>query len=158
MTRFEILQIITGFLGSCGFGILFNIRGKRWLFASLGGLFSWMLFVVLKFAFESEPLRYFIVSLVISVYAEILARVLKTPTTTFIMTSLIPLIPGGSLYYTMSHALSADWQSFVPRALYTMELAVALALGIVSAAAIFRFVRRPAGPGEKSDSTEEGKI
>ncbi|MBQ1965266.1 MAG: threonine/serine exporter family protein, partial [Clostridia bacterium] len=41
-----------------------------------------------------------------SVYAGIMARVLKTPATTFITTSLIPLIPGGSLYYTMAYAFA----------------------------------------------------
>ena len=136
MTKFELLQILTGFLGTCGFAILFNIRGRRWIFAVLGGLISWTLFVVLGFFFENEPLRYFIVSLLLSVYAEVMARVLKTPTTTFIMTSLIPLIPGGSLYYTMSHAISGEWGIFTSRALYTMQLAVALALGIVAVAAV----------------------
>jgi len=136
VTEFELMQILTGFLGTCGFGILFNIRGRRWIFAVLGGLISWTLFVVLGLVLANEPLRYFIVSLLLSAYAEIMARILKTPTTTFIMTSLIPLIPGGSLYYTMSHAISGEWGNFTARALYTLQLAVALALGIVVTAAV----------------------
>ena len=94
-------------------------------------IFSWTIFVLLKFIIESEPIRYFIVAAIISIYAELMARLLKTPTTTFHMTGLIPLIPGGSLYYTMKSALEGQSGSFLDKGIYTVELAVALALGIV---------------------------
>ena len=60
-----------------------------------------------------------------------MARVLKTPTTTFIITGLIPLIPGGSLYYTMTNAFSGNLQTFIEKGLYTLGLAGALAAGII---------------------------
>ena len=140
MTKFEILQIITGFLGSLGFAILYNIRGKKLLFASLGGLLSWLIFVLLKFATDNEPIRYFLVAVLISIYAEIMARLLKTPTTTFVITSLIPLIPGGSLYYTMAAAFEGNVNAFQTRGFATLQLSVALALGIVLTAALTRIV------------------
>ncbi|MBO5870047.1 MAG: threonine/serine exporter family protein [Clostridia bacterium] len=131
MTQTEIIQILSGFVGSIGFAILFNIRGKRLITAAIGGLLSWLLFVLISKGVSSEPIIYFIIACVISAYAEIMARVLKTPTTGFITTSLIPLIPGGSLYYTMVHAIEGDLNAFLPKAIYTMELASALALGII---------------------------
>ena len=127
----EFLQIITGFIGSLGFGILFNVRGKRLLVASLGGLFAWALFILLGFGLSDEAVRYFIVSAVVSVYCEIMARVMKTPTTTFLMTCLIPLIPGGSLYYTMRNAFQGRVDGFLERGIKTLSLAVALALGVI---------------------------
>ena len=135
MTQTEIIQIITGFIGSLGFAILFNVRGRKMLFAALGGLFSWTMFVLLGFIIESEPIRYFIVAASVSIYAEVMARVLRTPTTTFIMTALIPLIPGGSLYYTMAYAFESDLNRFLDKGIYTLELALALALGVIIAAA-----------------------
>lgn len=140
MTQTELLQIITGFLGSLAFAILFQIRGKKLVFAGLGGFLSWALFVLLKFLTESEPIRYFLVAVLISVYAEILARLLKTPTTTFVISSLIPLIPGGSLYYTMASLLEGSTEGFLERAIYTLELTAALALGIVLSGAIARMI------------------
>ena len=130
MTQTEIIQILAGFVGSLGFAILFHIRGKRRLLAAIGGLLSWLLFVLLSKWIKSEPVVYFVVACVISVYAEIMARVLKTPTTIFVTTSLIPLIPGGSLYYTMVLAFQGDFDTFLPKAIYTLQLASALALGI----------------------------
>lgn len=131
MTGYEFVQIITGFLGALGFSILFHIRGKRLVMSALGGLFSWTAFVLLGFVIASEPIRYFLVAAFVSVYAEIMARVLKTPTTTLLMASLIPLIPGGSLYYTMAYAMSGDVESFLTKATGTLKLAAALALGIL---------------------------
>ena len=142
MSQFDILQIITGFLGSLGFAILFNIRGNRLIGASIGGFLSWTLFVLLGFLTANEPLRYFIVALTISIYAEIMARVLKTPTTTFHMTALIPLIPGGSLYYTMASIFEGNHESFLTKAIHTLQLAIALALGIVLVTAVARTVTR----------------
>ena len=139
----EIIQILTGFLGSVGFGVLFNIRGKRLLMASLGGLFSWGLFVILSEVIESEAVNYFIVALLISLYAEGMARWLKTPTTVFITTALIPLIPGGSLYYTMVYAFKSDAVNFIEKGIATLILASALALGIIVAATLTKlFIRQ----------------
>jgi uncharacterized membrane protein YjjB (DUF3815 family) len=142
MTNAEIIQIITGFIGSFGFAILFNVRGKKFIFAALGGFLSWTTFVLLGFLIESEPIRYFIVAASISLYAEVMARTLRTPTTTFIMTSLIPLIPGGSLYYTMAYALESDVNRFLEKGIYTLELALALALGVIIAAAATGMILR----------------
>ena len=118
MTQTEIIQILAGFVGSIGFAILFNIRGKSLIATAIGGLFSWLLFVILSKYIKNEPFVYFIIACVISTYAEIMARVLKTPTSAFITTSLIPLIPGGSLYYTMVHAFEGDLHAFLPKAIY----------------------------------------
>ena len=135
-----ITQILAGFVGSIGFGILFNVRGKKLLMASLGGLFSWSLFLALSVFIKNEPLNYFIVALLMSVYAELMARKLKSPTTCFITISLIPLIPGGSLYYTMAYAFQSDIEKFAGKGIYTLSLAAALALGIIVATTFTRVI------------------
>ncbi len=132
----EIMQIITGGIGSLGFAILFNIRNRRLVAATIGGLMSWALFVLLRKFIPSEPTCYFIVALACSIYAEIMARALKSPATAFITTALIPMVPGGSLYYTMAYAFESDPEKFLERAVYTLKLASSLALGIIVAATL----------------------
>ena len=99
--------------GTIGVGLLFTIRGKKLWLAGLGGGLAWLLFLLLGFVIENEVARYFIVSVVITLYAEILARILKTPASTFCIVSLIALIPGGGLYYSMAYALSGESALFV---------------------------------------------
>ena len=135
----ELLQLVTAFIGTFGFSILFHIRGRKLWLAALGGLFAWTVFLALGFFIESEPVRYFIVSMLTTLYAEVLARMVKTPTTTFVIVSLIPLIPGSGLYYTMANALSGNSEGFMERGIYTLELSLALSLGIIL---VTSFVRR----------------
>ena len=137
-----LIQIFTGFLGSLGFSILFNIRGRKLWVASLGGLISWTIFLLLEPVFPGEASRYFFAAAAVTVYSEVFARVLKTPTTTFLVSSIVPLIPGGSLYYTMSHALMGDYSSFFTRGIHTLKLASALALGIIVAMSAVKLIRR----------------
>jgi len=136
----DLIQIFMGCLGSLGFGILFNIRGRKLIIASLGGLMSWSVFLLLAPIFSSEALRYFFASAAVTIYAELFARIIKTPTTMFLVPSLIPLIPGGSLYYTMNYALNEQWPVFAAKAVYTLELAFALALGIIAVTTLNRMI------------------
>lgn len=138
MNSDDVLQILTGFTGTLGFCVLFHIRGAKLWMAALGGLLSQACFLLFGTIISSEVIRYFIVSVLLTVYAEVLARLLKTPVTTFCMVTLIPLVPGGALYYTMAYALHEDWALFVPKALYTLELSAALSAGILLVTAATR--------------------
>ena len=37
----EFIQLMAALLGSLGFAALFNIRGKKLIFATIGGFLSW---------------------------------------------------------------------------------------------------------------------
>lgn len=138
----DILRIITGSLGTLGFSVLFNIRGKRLVMSTLGGCLSWSLFLLLAVFTSNEPVRYFIVSVFVALYAEVVARIFKTPTTTILMAALVPLIPGASLYYTMAYALESDINRFLTKAVYTLQLAGALALGIVVTTMVITIINK----------------
>ena len=127
-----VLQVCMSFLGALGFSVLFNVRGLKLFLAALGGAMSWSIFLLMEPLGSSEPLRYFVSAFAIAVYAEIFARVLKTPATTFLIPSLIPHIPGGSLYHTMRYGLDRQWSACLSQAFYTLKLAMALALGIIA--------------------------
>jgi len=135
-----IIQILMGYLGSLGFNILFNIRGRKLLIASFGGLISWAVFLALEPLLPGEAIRYFLSAAAVTVYGEIFARIEKTPTTTFLVPSVIPLIPGGSLYYTMNYALNKQWAEFSHRGFYTLQLALALAVGIIAVTTLVRLL------------------
>ena len=139
-------QIISGCIGTFGFGVLFNIRGRKLLFGSMGGFLAWTLYVLFSLFIQNEAVVYMLVSISTSIYAEILAIKLRTPTTPFLIISLIPLIPGGSLYYTMAYALDGNLSSFISKAVYTLQLAAALSVGIILVLSIAKHVKLPKKP------------
>lgn len=136
-----IIQILMGGLGTLGFNVLFHIRGRKLALATLGGLISWTVFLAAAPILPGESARYLLSAAIVTVYGEILARIEKTPTTTFLVPSVVPLIPGSSLYYTMNYALNRQWSAFAYRALYTVELAVSIAVGIIAVTTVFRLIR-----------------
>ena len=68
-------------------------------------LVFWAVYLVFLYFVDNEYLGFFVVAILITIYSEIWARILKTPATTILMPTVIPLIPGGSLYYAMDAAL-----------------------------------------------------
>ena len=138
----EIIQIITATVGSLGFGILFNVRKKRLIAVGLGGGAAWALYLFFDMITGSLGVSYFLVSLLVSLYAEAMARIFKSPTLVFISPSLIPLVPGASLYYTMSHALSQKTELFLGSALTTLTAAAALAIGIIVGAVVAKLLTK----------------
>ena len=139
MTQHQIIQIITAAPASVAFSLLFNIRGKRKLTAiAIGGCLAWLLHILLVISGLDEAMSYFIVSTLVSLFAEAMARILKAPTTLFIAPCAVPLIPGASLYYTMAYAFSGNHELFAKQAISTLRLAAAIAVGIVVAAFIMK--------------------
>ena len=140
-----ILQLVTAFVGSFAFALLFRVRRERLLPASLGGLLAWGVYLLMGALTDQEVVRYFVASVVLTVYAETLARLVRCPATLFIVTASIPLIPGGSLYKTMEYFMRNYLEAFSRQALTTVLLAVALAVGMLFPTAIFQLLHKAGG-------------
>lgn len=127
----ELLSVLASFFGSLGFAVLYNTRGRRILIPAVGGAVFWAVYLVFLYYVKNEYLGFFVVAILITIYSEIWARILKTPATTVLMPTVIPLIPGGSLYYAMEAALRMDMVRFAEKSKAALGLAVSLAAGIM---------------------------
>lgn len=126
-----ILQTILSFFACMGFGILFNIRGKNLLFASLSGAISWFVYIVALNFNLSITASLLLSSVCFSVYSEIFARILKTPVTSLVICGLIPLVPGAGMYNTMYQIILGNLETALRLGLETIASAGTLALGIL---------------------------
>lgn len=125
------VQLTAGILGSLGFSLMFNVRGRRLVWCSVGGGVAWGMVLLCEMAGGTELMGYFIASVGLTVYAEILARRMRCPVTVFVATATIPLIPGGSLYRTMRFAMAEEWSSFAMQGLRTLLYAILISVGIL---------------------------
>lgn len=126
-----LLQLIAALAGSLGFSMLFNVRGKRLIWCAIGGGVGWGVVLLCEMLGFGEMVGYFIGSMVLTVYAEILARVQRCPVTVFVATATIPLIPGGALYNTMRFAMAEEWSDFAIQGLHTLIYAILISAGIL---------------------------
>ncbi|MBQ8562300.1 MAG: threonine/serine exporter family protein [Firmicutes bacterium] len=126
------LQLGAGAVGSLGFSLLFNVRGaKRLFWCAVGGGVAWGVVLLVQLAGGTEIAGYLAGSLVLTIYAEIMARLHFCPSTVYIATATIPLIPGGSLYNTMRFAMDEAWSSFAVQGLRTLGYAILISAGIL---------------------------
>ena len=130
------------FIITFGFGILFNIKGKKLLFAALGGGLSWYCYSLPLSLGLSEVSSLFISALVFSTYSEVLARIFKTPVTSFVICALFPLVPGSGMYYTMLATINGDLQNAVHLGINTLANAGTLALGVIFRSTITSLIFR----------------
>ena len=65
-----------------------------------------------------------------AIYSEVIAKIRKAPTTLFLIISVVVLIPGGSLYYTMSYAVQKKWAEAAAYGSQTLQCALGLAIGM----------------------------
>lgn len=125
------IEILASTGSTFAFGILFNLKGKKLIAASIGGVIGWVIFIFFKANGTSEPGAFFLSSIGITIYSEIMARVLKTPVTSTLIASLIPLVPGSGIYFTMSYFVENKIPEATQRGIDTLLVTIAITLGIV---------------------------
>ncbi|MBQ4089659.1 MAG: threonine/serine exporter family protein [Clostridia bacterium] len=128
----QLIQLAAAGIGSLGFALLFNLRGRRLFWASLGGVISWGVYLVVMAFWPHEAGSYLLAALLLTVYAEIMARIQKAPVTVYLVAGTIPLIPGASLYRTMSYAVTGNWRMAMNNGVTTLLLAAAISGGILA--------------------------
>ncbi len=136
-----IIQLITAAFASFGFAILFNTRGKKVVISALGGLVAWGSFLIFARFIDNTYLGYFLASIVAMIYAEFFAVAARTPTMTFIVPSIVPLVPGGAFYYAVRNAIQNDLQQSLLGAIDTIAIAISIAGGIVAVSTVVRAYR-----------------
>lgn len=91
----------------------------------------WTVFLVVKYATGQEMIALFAASVLASVFAEILARIVKSPATVLLVPMVIALIPGGNLYYTMFYMVQGHSILFQAYLKLVLQEAASIALGIM---------------------------
>lgn len=136
-----ITQVIAALVGSIGFAIFFKMKGKQIALAGIGGAITWAVYLLASQQFDGNFIPYFIAAVFVAIYAEAMARVNRAPATIFLTATAVPLIPGGSLYYTMAGLVNGDHNLFVTSGEAAMTIALAISLGFVVVAILARYYR-----------------
>ena len=125
-----LYQLLTALFGSLGFSLIFNVSRKYLVAASLGGLLSWAVYLLFDWLGMGLMASTIISAACCQAYAELLARIMKCPTTVFYIPAVVPLIPGGSLYNTMYAAVFKNWDQFRDYGMQTLQVTLGIAVGI----------------------------
>lgn len=126
-----IIQILSAIIGSVGFALIFNLKRAKIPFIIIGSGLGWAVYLLCYHFTQSTFLSNMLAAVFCTASAEFLARWRKAPATMFLIIHIIPLVPGGSLFYTMRSFVLHDSAAFTSYAMSTFYTAAGIAVGIL---------------------------
>jgi len=141
-----LMQFLWAALSILGFSIRANLKGCKILFLALGGGLQWALYLIILFFSGSMLFSVFGATILVCIYAEVVARALKMPVSVFVICVIIPLVPGRTLYYAMQAYIAGNSAAASEHGykLILISGTIAMAIALVSSVTniIYRLINR----------------
>ncbi len=140
------LQVLWAGFASLAFAIIFEVRGRVLPMSALGGASAWAVYLACLGA--GEGYACLVASIYASLYAEILSSLSDRPALPFLVPSIIPLVPGGGMYYMMALFLGGDSEGALSKGAETLGMAGGIAAGIAVGGALTQLFSRLISKGK----------
>lgn len=139
MIRSLIVGAVGAFGGTVGISFLFNAPRRVVLPSSLTAVLGYVIYDLLfHFAGQSLIFSYFLATLVVSVICEIAARVMRMPSTIFLLSALVPLVPGYNFYCAMLALVENNGAAAAAYGLEAVQIVASIAVGAAVTSVAFR--------------------
>lgn len=140
---FIIEHLITSFIASAAFGIIFNVPKNALLKCGFVGMVGWIIYIILESYFGMDTmLATLAASVVIAIISQTFAKIYKTPIIVFNVSGIIPLVPGGMAYDAMRNFVENDYSMAVQLAAKAFMISGSIAIGLVFSEVINQLIRR----------------
>jgi len=136
----SVLTCLADVVACIGFVIVFNIHGYGNALCALGSGITWAAFCITSWLGGGELFCCFIATVIAAIYAEIMARVRKYPAISYLVISLLPLIPGAGIYYTAQQAIQRNLDGFIAYGTNTLATAGIMAVGILLVSTVVKMI------------------
>ena len=129
--------LVSAFLGSLGFALIFRVRARYVFIGALGGMIAYAVYLLCEFGGMDLFASNFLAAIASALFSEVSARLLKAPTVVFYVPCIIPLVPGGMLYYAMSYLLRTDYATALSYLVQSAATAFGIAGGLIVVSVVF---------------------
>ena len=138
-----LISAAGAFGGTLGFAYVLNVPRRTLLPTSLNGMLGFLIYVLLaRYAGQSLISSYFFATVAVTVICEMLARALHLPSTIFLLTSLVPLVPGYNFYCAMLALVEDNGALAAACGLQAIQIVAAIAVGAAVTSVCFRALAR----------------
>ncbi|MBR2288974.1 MAG: threonine/serine exporter family protein [Clostridia bacterium] len=117
--------------GTVAFAVLFSVPHNLYLSCGLTGALGFGLYAVLTASGMTDALATFFATLLVVLLARFLAVWRKAPATVFIVTGILPLVPGAGVYWTAYYLVTGQLRNALYAGFDAIKVAVAIVLGMV---------------------------
>ena len=99
MITTTILAIVESFLATLAYAVLFNVPKQYYTACGITGMAGWLLYLAMC-QVTTVALASFVGTLAVVLISRIFTVRKKCPITIFLVSGIIPLVPGAGIYYT----------------------------------------------------------
>lgn len=136
------LVCVFAFVACLGFCPALNAQGAGALLCCLGGGLGWAVYLAAAAAGANSFLATLAASVSVAVYSEVMARIRKCPATSYLVISLLPLVPGLTIYRAMDYGIRGNTGLFWETFFRTFGVAGCIALGLLLVSSALELWRR----------------
>ena len=126
-----ITQLITSFIASAAFGVIFNAPKESLVKCGFIGMAGWFVYYMLYSQDVSSILATLVASLIVAIISQFFAKMYKMPVIIYSVAGIIPLVPGGLSYDAMRHFVENDYNMAIQLAAKVVMLSGAIAMGLL---------------------------
>ncbi|GAB6927735.1 threonine/serine exporter family protein [Paenibacillus sp. JCM 10914] len=142
MTVFYIQQLVTSFIASAAFGMMFNAPRKALLQCGFAGMVGWLLYIMLQ-DMKVEPVTATVVAaFCVTMISQFFAKKYKTPIIVYSVSGIIPLVPGGIAYNALRHVAQNQYDQAVQLGAQAFMISGAIALGLLLSEVTNQIIRK----------------
>ncbi|MBQ0040437.1 MAG: threonine/serine exporter family protein [Clostridiales bacterium] len=126
-----IVQLLSCTIGCIAFAVLFKVKGRQVVYSGIGAFCTYAIYLV---AIKIVPSNFFATlmgAIFVALYAFIMSRVNKAPSTIFLTASVFPLIPGAALYYVMYGFVIQDYAMVQSQTFALVSTCLAISFGFL---------------------------
>ncbi|MBU7005571.1 threonine/serine exporter family protein [Phosphitispora fastidiosa] len=145
-----LIKMFLAFLTTLFTGITLQTPKSALVTAGLTGMLGWTVYNILIQLKFSTLFASVSGAIIIGGFAEIMSRIQKQPVTVYIVSGIIPLVPGITSYDSMLDFINSRYIEGIALAFKALLIAAYLATGLAIVPITVRFFRRRVGRfGEK---------
>ncbi|MCL6457155.1 MAG: threonine/serine exporter family protein [Gorillibacterium sp.] len=126
-----IVQLVTSFIASAAFGIIFHVPRRVLLQCGLVGMMGWAVYFIMAEAHYDTVVATLAASFIVALVSQICAKLFKMPIIVFSVSGIIPLVPGGLAYDAMRSLAEGDYSLTAQFATKAFMLSGAIAIGLL---------------------------
>ena len=131
-----IMHVICPFLGTMGYAVLFHVPKRFYLSCGFTGMAGWLVYNSIVSHTFSAAFASFLGTMAVVFLSRVLSVRKKCPLTIFLVSGILPLVPGAGIYYTVYYLVTNQLAEASRRGMESVKVAFAIVLGIVFVLAV----------------------
>ena len=141
-----VIQLVAAFVGTVGFSALFGAPRRFYLYCGLAGMAGWAVYLLVA-AGHSVVGAAFFAALTVAAISHVMAKICRCPVTVFLICGIIPLVPGGGIFWTAYYIVANQLHMAAETGFVALKVTIAIAGGIILASGIINklFIRKKNG-------------